>query len=178
MLAIGSYIRTAVTLSGWIVAGVLLIQIEGPLFIHGWREQVADLRTELSDMHRAAELAMAAQSTLDQATEARHSALAKDNADEYRQVVESARSAVSTFARDHPASRVCPPSGGSPGAGDASSLPTYPPAPADPGDPAAMVAITREDLDHLATGAMQASSSQRFFQSLIDEGAAIPIPEF
>ena len=135
-------------------------------------------KAEQTNVIAAQEQAKADQEAADKALTARYSALARESEHEHRNALEAAHRSADAYAA---ANRVRPPAitacRSSERAGEA-DLPTDP-SPFDrPGDSADLVGLAREDFDQLTGAAVQAAERGNYLNALIDEGMAIPSPEF
>ncbi len=151
----------------------------GPFGIEGDKRHISRLQTEVADMHKAGELATAQQIAANDAISARYSVL-KDKADaEHRHALESALSAAATYALRHDARKLCAPGGS--GSGSVSPpAEDHPAAPADgPGSLPDLVAVPRAEFDDFVSNTIRLDQIvNRYASGLIDEGLAIPEPEF
>lgn len=119
---------------------------------------------------RATDIALAARL----AEEFRTRQLAKRTDDAHDQLQLAGRDALARYAAAHrvPRCLASPASGTNPAA-----LPLDPAIDPGPGEAADMVAVSRPDLDDITTAALRAATAQRWAQSLIDNGLAVPVEE-
>lgn len=145
-------------------------------WIEGDRAQIARLQGDLASVKQASDDAVRIQMAASEAIEARYSQLAKESVDAHQIAQTRVQAAVAAYAASHRV-RTCTPSRDAIGPG-AASVPANPEAPAGDGGDAALVGITRQDLDQLAGAAVQNAERGAFLQSIIDEGLAVPVPGF
>lgn len=153
----------------------LVIGTHGLLWIEGDKRHIARLQSEVADMHKAGELALAAQDSQNRATEAAYRRLSEESDAEHQTALEGARRAVSDYARAH---RVQPQNRCGPGPAELAPVPDPSEAPDSPAAGSELVAITRSDLDALGELAVRAASNRQWGLSLIEQGLALPEPDF
>lgn len=108
------------------------------------------------------------------AEEFRTQQLAERTDDANDQLQVAGRDALARYAAAHrvPRCLASPTSGTNPAA-----LPGNPSLDSGSGEAASMVAVSRPDLDDITTAALRAATAQRWAQSLIDNGLAVPVEE-
>lgn len=146
----------------------------------GWAMRVDHLRAQHKSAHAATiknyrdaqalatDIALAARL----ANEFQTRQLAERTDDANNQLQVAGRDAVARYAASHRVPRcvASPASGTGP-----TALPGDPSRDSGPGDVADMVAVSRPDLDQLTEAALRAATAQRWAQSLIDRGLAVPV---
>ena len=163
-------------------AGWQTVQIEGLMFIHGYksivREQALTIEKDRLAYATAQAEAQRIQNAANQATAASYSALAQESYRVRQTALEAARRAADSYALANrvrvPAIYACREASGT----EPATLPLDPGAPGGPGSEPDMVAVAREDFDKLTVSAVQAAERGDFLQSVIDEGFAVIAPEF
>lgn len=119
---------------------------------------------------RATDIALAARL----ADEFRTRQLAERTDDAHDQLQVAGRDAVARYAAAHRVPRcLASPTSGT----NTAALSGDPAIDPGPGDAADMVAVSRPDLDQLTEAALRAATAQRWAQSLIDSGLAVPVEE-
>ena len=149
----------------------------GP-WIEGDRAHIARLSADLASVKQASDDAVRIQMAASEAIESRYSALVKESNDAHQIYTERAQGAVARYAAAHPVRLCAKAVGGSPSGAGVASLPANPALPVEPDAAADLVALSRSDFDQLTSAAVQSALSQQWLQALVDEGLAIPAPEF
>ena len=172
--ALTSKIYGALAIAALVFAGVQTARIEGFLFIHGLKQDIADRDRKLEDFRLASKVAEAQQKQLDADVRASNERVVEHAQRDHKRVEQAVDAALAEFNRTHrmPGSARC-----GPGAAAQAAVPADPAPPAGADTAPDMVAIPRAEHDQTVRAAVRGEERRAFLGELVAQGLAVEVPD-
>ena len=168
-----SKIYGALALVALTFAVVQTLRIEGFLFIHGYKQDLAAAQQEIAAWKAANQLANDRVAARDSQLEAVNKELTNATNTISDAAFGAAHAPIIRYRDTHRVSEICARGGGA----ETPPLSGDPEKPAGQAGPSDMVALPGPDYDHLTSAALQAAVDYEYFQALTRSGQAIPEPD-